>query len=665
MFSKVLIANRGEIAVRIAQTCREMGIATVAIYSAADRTALHVRSADEAYLVGPPSPRESYLNIESILRVARESRAEAIHPGYGFLAENPGFARRVQQAGLVWVGPPSEVIARMGDKVAARQLAESVGVPAVPGYVGDDQTLERMLGEAQGIGYPVMIKAATGGGGRGMRAVPSARDLPAALEGAKREARSTFGDDRVFLEKLIQRPRHVEIQIAVDSRGSAIYLGERDCSVQRRHQKVIEESPSPALTRELRMSMGADAVRVGRAGKYVNVGTVEFLFGGDHYYFLEMNTRIQVEHPVTEMVTGLDLVRLQLEIAAGRPLPFSQLEVQLSGHAIEARLYAEDADHGFLPATGKLAVYRLPEGIGIRNDVGVYEGCDIPPYYDPMLAKLIVHAETRGEAVARLTAALEDYAALGVTTNLSFLHWLSGQRDFRAGRVDVDFVDREWVPDEAPAPLPNDVLIGAAGAELAALGQSQQYGRSAEDDRYSPWRQSGSWRQCGAERRFAYRYGEQDHVVAAVECADALWRISTGGESREVRISTGPSGALAVREGERVMRFAVARLEDGLAIAWNGQNYHLHRPAPSWEAAGSSGGGPEAEGLSAPLPGTVVKVAVSVGQRVAAQEPLVVLEAMKIEHVIHAPHEGVVQAILYQEGDLVPAGSPVVRLEAP
>jgi len=654
-FSKVLIANRGEIAVRIAQTCRELGLRTISVYSEADAGALHVRVADEAYLIGPPPPLQSYLSIEALLEAARESGADAVHPGYGFLAENAGFASAVEEVGLIWIGPPAGVIAALGDKVAAKALAMSAGVPVVPGYAGEDQSPVRMLAEAERIGFPVMLKAAAGGGGRGMREVLAAEALPAALEGAKREAHSAFADDRVFMEKLLVRPRHIEIQLMVDQHGNGIYLGERDCSLQRRHQKVIEEAPSPVLTPELRAAMGRDALRLAGASGYVNAGTVEFLFSGDSYYFLEMNTRIQVEHPVTEMVTGLDLVALQLAVASGQRLPLHQSEVQLRGHAIEARIYAEDPARGFLPATGRVTVFAPPEGAGIRNDTGISAGAEVTPYYDAMLAKLVVHAPDRLQALARLQQALQRYGVAGVTSNLEFLRWIAGQEEVIRGRIDTGFLEREWQ-------LPQDVEVPAAAFAAAAVFESSdQYQSPSNEESLDPWRRIDSWRGSGIVRRFLYVAA--DGTPHSVELTrSSPWSARVDDSENLVGVKLHSPGALVVEADGAEEVFRVSCSGDGVHVAWAGFTADLRHP-PEYAILGGATGAKSEAGLTTPMPGTVVKVQVIEGQTVDAHEPLMVLEAMKMEHVIEAPYAGVVQAILFQQGDMVPAGSPVVRLE--
>jgi 3-methylcrotonyl-CoA carboxylase alpha subunit len=729
LFSKVLIANRGEIAVRIARTCRAMGIRTVAVFSDADSGALHVQMADEAIRIGPPPALQSYLNQDAILHAAAESGAVAIHPGYGFLAENADFAEAVIAAGLTWIGPPPDVISRMGDKVAAKALARSADVPVIPGYDAVDQSPERFAEEAERIGYPVMVKAVTGGGGKGMRIVTDPDGTASALESARREAQSAFGDDRVFLEKLLDRPRHVEVQILADGCGTILHLGERDCSIQRRHQKVIEETPSPVVTPEMRAAMGEAAVRLARNAGYVNAGTVEFMLDGSSFYFLEMNTRLQVEHPVTEEVTGLDLVRLQLEIAAGHPLAFSQLEVVARGHAIEARVYAEDPENGFLPATGFIKRFAPAEGPGLRNDVGVFSGGQVGPYYDPLLAKLIVSGSTRQEAVTRLGEALDSYALDGVTTNLDFLRWLADQREFRTGHADITFVERNWRPD-AFEDLPPEVLFALAvhegggallrGPALQGINPALQginpalqgisptlQGINPTLQGISPYLQGVSpalqgvspalrgvspalrdvspalrgvnsalphpgsprlgadpyataWRQRGLRRAFRYVYRGHTFDVSLSRLIGGGFSVTAKGRTETVIPLSARSGALRI--GNRVAQANVLSREVGWRVDLDGHAYFLTVPGPSLSGAYHHGKGSEPAGAVSPMPGTVIKLMVEVGQRVKAREPLVVLEAMKMEHVIEAPQDGVVKAIRCEPGDLVQAGSVVVDL---
>jgi acetyl-CoA carboxylase biotin carboxylase subunit len=461
MFKKILVANRGEIAVRIIRACRELGIPSVAVYSDVDRTALHVRKADEAYAIGPASAAESYLNSDKIVAVAKQSGSTAIHPGYGFLAENASFARACGEAGIRFIGPSPLAIEIMGSKIRARQEMERAGIRFVPGTSRPLGSLEEARQVAAQIGYPVMLKAAAGGGGKGMRLVASAEELAAAFESAKSEALRGFGDEEVYLEKAIVNPRHVEIQILADEHGHAVYVGERECSLQRRHQKVLEECPSPAITPLLRKEMGETAVRAAQAAKYSNAGTVEFLLEGKNFYFLEMNTRLQVEHPVTELTSGLDLVELQIQIAEGKPLPFEQKDISLRGHAIECRIYAEDPDNNYFPSPGKITLLEEPSGPGIRLDSGIYEGWTVPLDYDPLLAKLVSYGSDREQAMRRMARALDEYFVAGIKTNLPLFRRILADADFRAGRFDTGYLDRLG-PQQAPAG-------DSAGAEVAAV----------------------------------------------------------------------------------------------------------------------------------------------------------------------------------------------------
>jgi acetyl-CoA carboxylase, biotin carboxylase subunit len=465
-FRKILIANRGEIAVRVIRACREMGIGSVAVFSEADRAALHVRLADEALPIGPAASRDSYLRIDRVLEAARRSGAEAIHPGYGFLAENAAFARACEEAGIVFIGPRSDTIALMGEKTSARRVAVEAGVPVVPGTlspVADDAAIRA---EAERIGYPVMLKAAAGGGGKGLRLVARSQELDSAVARARGEAKSAFGDDSVYLEKAIERPRHIEIQVLADQHGNAVHLFERECSIQRRHQKVIEESPSPFLTPELRERMGRLAVTLVRRARYVNAGTLEFLVDAQRNpYFLEMNTRLQVEHPVTEMVTGVDLVKTQIRIAQGEPLPFGQHDLSQRGHAIECRVYAEDPDQGFLPSPGRIVALRTPSGPGVRDDSGVYEGYEVPIHYDPLISKLVAWGKDRGEAIARLRRAVAEYTVLGIRTTLPFFERVLRDPGFVAGEFDTSFVETALAATKAPE---REWEIAVVAAAIAA-----------------------------------------------------------------------------------------------------------------------------------------------------------------------------------------------------
>lgn len=496
MLKKCLIANRGEIAVRIIHACRELGIRTVAIYSEVDAPALHVQYADEAHLIGPAAPQQSYLNIEAILTVARSVQCDSVHPGYGFLSENAAFAQAVLDAGLIWIGPPPDAIRQMGVKTQARALMQQAGVPVVPGFQQEGATIDELIAAAEQVGYPLMVKAAGGGGGKGIRIVQDAASLPDAIAGAQNEASKAFGDARVFLERYIEHGRHIEIQVLADQYGQTVHLFERECSTQRRHQKIIEETPSPAVTEPMRQEMGQAAVAAAQAVGYVNVGTVEFIVTpeGD-FYFLEMNTRLQVEHPITEMVTGVDLVQLQLRVAAGEALPFTQDDLSQQGHAIECRLYAEDARNGFLPAIGTVARFVVPSGPGVRVDRGIQSGDAITIHYDPMIAKLIVYAQSRDAAIQRMQAALKETVILGTTTNIDFLQVLLAHPAFIGGEVTTRFVDDNLKSLLPPIPdLPDLAAITAALSETSSVVSQHGVTQDAMSDPYSPWGRTDGFR---------------------------------------------------------------------------------------------------------------------------------------------------------------------------
>lgn len=515
MFRKILIANRGEIAVRIVRACRELGVRAVAVYSDADRASLHVRLADEAYPIGPAPSRESYLVIEKIMGVAQYAGCDALHPGYGFLAENPALARACAAAGVTFIGPSPEAMEQLGSKTAARHVARAADVATVPGTLDPIETIEDLLKTAQATGFPVVLKAVAGGGGKGMRMVERATELDAAWRDASSEAQNAFGDGRLYLEKYLLRPRHIEIQVLGDQHGNMVYLGERECSVQRRHQKVIEEAPSPIMTAELRHAMGEAAVKLARAGKYTNAGTVEFLVDAQrNFYFLEMNTRLQVEHPVTELVTSHDLVKLQIQVAAGERLPFAQQDIALRGHAIECRVYAEDPDNNFFPSPGKILERRVPSGPGIRLDDGVYAGWTVPNEYDPMLGKLIAWGSDRNEAIARLRRALDEYYASGIKTNISLFRRILATRDFQTGEIHTRWLD-DFLRDEKkngsestaePGELANaSELLEKAAILAAALWQMSRNGDSSKSTRNgsaaqdSPWKREGRRKQVDRE----------------------------------------------------------------------------------------------------------------------------------------------------------------------
>ncbi|MBV9455783.1 MAG: acetyl-CoA carboxylase biotin carboxylase subunit [Rubrobacter sp.] len=652
---KLLIANRGEVAVRIIRACKELGIRTVAVYSEADEGAMHVRLADEAYLLGPAESTGSYLNIERIVKIIVESGAEAVHPGYGFLSENADFARAVEETGATWVAPSAEAMEKVGDKIHAKELAKIAEVPTIPGYGGEEQDEERLAEAAEEIGYPVLIKASAGGGGRGMRPVHRAEDFLEALQSAKREAASAFGDDSMLLEKFVENPRHVEVQIIADDHGNVVHLYERECSIQRRHQKVVEEAPSPALPDELRESICDAAVRLAKEARYRNAGTVEFLLSGeeDEFYFLEMNARLQVEHPVTELVTGLDLVHLQLAVAAGEELPISQEDVFPRGSAIEVRIYTEEGTG--LPAGGKLGLFAPSEGPGIRNDTGVETGDEVTLDYDPMIAKLIVFASDREKAVMRLRRALADYAILGVPTNLPLLRRIVDHPSFEAGEMTINFLEEHGLTEAPPAPSPPEEAV-----LIAAAGELSRSPTATPNDLFSV----GPWR-LGGEIRLRYRAGEEEHVVEAERSRSRTLKLRLNEqEAVAVEVLSVSDGEVRARIAERQVTGGFAMDDGDVLVSLDGKSYRLSKPAPpDVDDAGTGGGDDDGASLTAPMPGSVVKVLVSEGDEVEEGQLLLVLEAMKTEHSISAPHDGVVRSIPYGEGDSVPGGGVLVELE--
>ena len=670
MFKKILIANRGEIAVRIMATCRAMGIATVAVYSDADRSALHTQTAGEAYAIGPAPAAQSYLNIAAILEVARKSGAEAIHPGYGFLSENAAFVEACEQAGIVFIGPPAPAMRLMGSKIAAKRLAQSVGAPTIPGYNGDSQDDAMLLQEARRIGFPVLIKASAGGGGKGMREVHSEADFLDQLAGARREAISAFGDGTVFLERLLLQPRHVEIQVLGDSFGHLIHLGERECSIQRRHQKIVEESPSVALTPSLRAEMGAAAVRIAQAAGYVNAGTMEFMLDSDkRFYFLEMNTRLQVEHPVTELVTGLDLVRQQIRIAAGEPLDIAQEDISPRGHAIEVRLYAEDPQQNFLPSTGTISVFVPPSGPGVRVDSGVQSGDEISQYYDPMIAKLIVYGEDRPAAITRLRDALRQQAVFGVQTNASLLLDIADHPAFAEGQTYTNFLETYSLletPQDGQS-LDPYALYAAALLDMGKRSVSN-VGQNGTLQSRNPWKTLGAWRLSTEARSAIYTYNGQPYSIALAPSAGqpGAWQVRIVGEpARELRCSKGNNGFMLIEQGAEQIRAYAQSVGDETQVILNGRLYRLTRPQPpDVDVAAHGGNAASAQKmLTAPMAGTIVKVQAREGDQVQQRQVLAILTAMKMEHTIVAPYTGKVRRVHYAEGDVVKGGAVLIEME--
>ena len=660
-FTRVLVANRGEIAVRVMRTLRDLGIESVAIYSDADAGARHVRTADIGVRIGPAPARDSYLDVGRVIGAALDTGAQAIHPGYGFLSENPSLARACEEHGIVFVGPPVSAIEAMGDKIAAKATVVAAGVPVVPGSTGAGLDDDALQAAALEVGLPVLLKPSAGGGGKGMRLVTSAADLPAAIQAARREARSSFGDDTLLVERFLHRPRHVEIQVLADAHGNVVHLGERECSLQRRHQKIVEEAPSPFITTEVRQAMGDRAVAAARACGYVGAGTVEFIMSDerpDEYFFMEMNTRLQVEHPVTEMICGVDLVALQLHVAEGKPLPFTQDEIVTTGHSVEARIYAEDPTREFLPTGG--VVHRLiePHGPGVRVDSGIGPGSVVGSDYDPMLAKVIAHGDDREQALHRLDAALAATAIVGVTTNIGFLRRLLANDDVRAGRLDTGLVERRS-NDFAAAAVPTVALATAAALPLIGTANHAD-----------PWRATVGWRHGGPSwvpRHLELR--DHDPIEVRIRHRSGFeWDVDTGDTDTDggpcvanVHEPDENGSVRAVVDGT-VTHLTAHRIDDRIWISIHGSAWEIRdcdrSPERSLAAAAASGPGP----ICSPMPGNVIAVHVSVGEAVTAGQTVAIVEAMKMEHTLIAPADGVVTIIHAAIGDSVALDAPVVTI---
>ncbi|HKI98280.1 MAG TPA: biotin carboxylase N-terminal domain-containing protein [bacterium] len=682
MIESVLIANRGEIARRVIRTCREMGIRTVAVYSDADRDLPFAREADLALRLGAPPAAESYLDVAKLVGLAQGNAVDAIHPGYGFLAENPAFSEACAQAGLAFIGPSAEVIRAMGDKAEAKRRMEAAGVPIVPGYMGDDADEATLLREAERVGFPVLLKAVAGGGGRGIRLVTEAERFPAELESARREARNAFGDDRVMTEKYLERPRHVEFQVLADAHGTVLHLFERECSVQRRHQKVVEETPSPALTPALRVEMAEAAVRATQAIGYVGAGTIEFMLDAHgRFYFLEMNTRLQVEHPITELTLGVDLVRLQIEVAEGRPLSLRQEDLVPRGHAIECRLNAEDPARGFLPSVGPLRAFEFPAGEGRRVDAGFAAGTAVSPHYDSLLAKLIAWGPSREEALRRMARLLAAGRVAGIASNLPFLQGVIAHPVFRSGDYSTRFLDEHGAAladPELPAPLERERLLAAAAID--AWLERQRQARHPRFDRAgepNPWRQTDEPARLEAlpallNRRYGFGKTTQDVALEVRPGAGRALEITAAWVGTTHRFAYLPGSANGDESGgEGWLDLAELRLPLRWDAAGNQRWFtlrglHLRCTAddPALLAVRGASAAEASERLRAPLPGKVIKVGVQAGETVKPDQPLLVLEAMKVEHTITAPFGGKVTRVCFAEGEQVNRDDQLIELEA-
>ncbi|MEM1404145.1 MAG: acetyl-CoA carboxylase biotin carboxylase subunit [Pseudomonadota bacterium] len=659
MFSRILIANRGEIAFRVIRTAKRLGIETVAVYSEADAQALHARMADYAVCVGPAAASQSYLVATEILRVACETGAEAVHPGYGFLSENAAFARACADAGIVFIGPGADAIDAMGSKAQAKSIMADAGVPLIPGYHGDDQSDGVLRAAADEMGYPVLLKATAGGGGKGMRAVDSAEGFEEALAAARREATASFGDDRMLVEKLLQGPRHVEVQVFCDAHGGGVYLAERDCSIQRRHQKVIEEAPAPGLTPELRKAMGEAAVDAAKAIDYRGAGTVEFLLDqSGAFYFMEMNTRLQVEHPVTEMITGQDLVEWQLLVAAGVPLPLEQSQIKISGHAMEARIYAEDPEEDFLPSTGTIACLREPEcSSAVRIDTGVEEGSEISPFYDPMIAKLIVHGRDRKDARLRLVSALDAYGVGGLRNNVGFLRRISASAGFRDADLDTSFIERHQGALALSAEESHEDLAAACAVHLHLRAAGD---RPSGNDTHSPWAATGAFRiNLPSREQLRLAMNGRDVTASVVTNTDSV-TVFANGEETEVSGAVS-NGVALLAIGSRRLTYTVALHESGLTLFRDGRSLDVSVETLRVEGVAAAAGD---TGFTAPMHGTVVAHLVEPGAPVEAGDGVIVIEAMKMEQTLRAPSAGKVLAFNASPGDLVDRGSALVSFEA-
>jgi 3-methylcrotonyl-CoA carboxylase alpha subunit len=668
VFQKILIANRGEIACRVIDTARKLGVKTVAVYSEADANARHVQMADEAVLLGPAEVSESYLKADKILELAKMTGAQAVHPGYGFLSENADFAEKCAAESIAFIGPPADAIRAMGLKDAAKVMMVEAGVPVVPGYHGEGQEPALLAEEAGKIGYPVLIKAVAGGGGKGMRRVDKPSDFLESLASAQREAINAFGDERVLIEKFLVKPRHIEIQVFADSHGNAVHLFERDCSLQRRHQKVIEEAPAPDMPQSMRDAMGAAAVAAAKAIKYEGAGTIEFIadvsdgLKDDGFFFMEMNTRLQVEHPVTEMITGQDLVHWQLIVASGGQLPLMQEELTITGHSLEARLYAEDPHNEFLPATGPLLRLRAPaEEDGVRVDTGVREGDVVTPFYDPMIAKLIVWDKDRDSALRKMQAALANYQVAGLVTNLEFLKNVAGHPAFAAADLDTGFIENhraDLVPEKTA--VTDRHLTLAVLYQVLTAGQENAAAAASSTDPYSPWNDGTAWRLNDRAHHDYTFEGAEDDIVVSVSYNAGQYQVDLLGKSYFTDAELLKDGSLRVAIDGHILRAAVVKDSNRYIVISDGKQVEINRIVKKYDGSGDDGG---AGSVMSPMPGKIIQVAVSAGQTVEKGDSLIVMEAMKMEHSLSAAADGVVADVFFEVGDQVDEGVLLIQLE--
>lgn len=665
MFNKILIANRGEIACRIIRTLNRLGIQAVAIYSDEDRDALHVKMADEAHHIGASTSLESYLNIDAVLSAAKKSGANAIHPGYGFLSENAEFAEQCAAAGIVFIGPQPTAIRAMGEKDTAKKIMEKANIPVIPGYHGEDQSPAALLTQAKKMGYPVLIKAVAGGGGKGMRVVHCSEEFLEALNSAKREAKSSFKNDRVLLEKYISRPRHIEVQVFADRHGNTLHLFERDCSIQRRHQKVIEEATAPNISDEMRKQLGETAVTAAKAIHYEGAGTIEFLYDSSHqrFYFMEMNTRLQVEHPVTEMITGIDLVEWQIRVAAGEKLPITQDQLTFHGHAIETRIYAEDPTKDFLPSTGRLLYFKTPEqNLHIRIDEGVAQNNQISIYYDPMIAKLIVWGETREIAINYLKQALEQFYIVGVATNIALLHAIINHPAFAQADLSTDFIEQfqEALLPKVETPSADIHALGAISFLLLQQRKTHQLA-AAVPDCSSPWFMTDSFRMNSRSHQLVRLWDGHQWLMISVSALFKGYQIDVNNQRFEINAHFESNDIICATMNHQTIRLCVLLINDVLHLFHQGKHFSFQLPSAE---ASASHVGDHANHLISPMPGTIINIHVNAGQKVQKGDRLIVIEAMKMEHTLYAPDNGIVTDVFYNAGDMINEGVELLTFEA-